>query len=80
MQTISNGTLMEKGYAPTNRDGEKIYLQHIGNFPGSPTAELTKTQCATILSKAYTIDETIDRETVAREKRNYWRNRINITK
>lgn len=78
MSTVSNKNLMEKGYPPTNRDGEKIYLQHVGFHVGNPIAELTKSQCMVIAKHSVETDDDIDRENIARKKRNYWKDRINL--
>lgn len=78
MSTISNKTLMEKGYAPFNRSGEKVYLQHVGYVLENPVAEFTKEQCRAVSQFAVETDEEINRELIAREKRNHWRKRINL--
>lgn len=81
----TNRERMNKGLAPLNKDGETIYLHHIGQKPESPLAELTHEEHMeggndsilhdkSISSKVHT-PENESEWTV--ERKNHWKSRAN---
>jgi hypothetical protein len=79
----TNQQRVEDGKAPLNKNGEKIYLHHIGQHADSPLAELTFKEHRSDGNDTILHDKSIESEVhgddskwVA-EREAYWKNRGN---
>lgn len=77
---ISNRERMERGRPPITKDGEEVELHHIGQKQNSPLAELTMEQHRGVGNDTILHDKTketeIDRNEFGKERREYWKDRV----
>lgn len=79
---ITNREKMERGRPPITKDGENIELHHIGQKQNSSLAELTMEQHRGIGNDIILHDKTketeIDRNEFGKERREHWKDRVNV--
>lgn len=77
---ITNRERMERGRPPVTKDGEELELHHIGQKQDSPLAELTKEEHRGVGNDTILHDKTkeseINRSEFAKERQEYWKNRL----
>lgn len=79
---ITNRERMERGRPPITKNGEEVELHHIGQKPDSPLAELTMEEHRGAGNDTILHDKTketeIDRNEFGKERREHWKDRVNV--
>ena len=80
---ITNKERMERGRPPITGNGEEVELHHVGQKSDSPLAELTMQEHRGVGNDTILHDKTketeIDRNEFGKERREHWKNRVNLT-